>query len=52
MLGEYAEMIVDFVTKRFRKAKDKRKSEMRDLDEDLWKFLQQEHLRKYELQVG
>ncbi|KAI4911000.1 hypothetical protein J4E90_007257 [Alternaria incomplexa] len=50
--GEYAEMIVDFVTKRFRKAKDKRKSEMRDLGEDLWKFLQQEHLRKYELQVG
>ena len=52
MLGEYAEMIVDFVTKRFRKAKDKNKSEMRDLVEDLWKFLQQEHLRKHELQVG
>ncbi|KAI4645174.1 hypothetical protein J4E93_005974 [Alternaria ventricosa] len=50
--SEYAEMIVDFVTKRLRSAKDKNKSEMRDLDEDLWKFLQQEHLRKYELQVG
>ncbi|KAI4680256.1 uncharacterized protein J4E88_006148 [Alternaria novae-zelandiae] len=37
---------------RFRKAKDKNKSEMRDLEEDLWKFLQQDHLRKYELQVG